>query len=319
MKREEQTKPPLIVLAGPTAVGKSALAIRLAKRIGGEIISADSMQVYRGMDIGTAKLRPEEMQGVKHYLIDELDPREEFHVVKFQEYANRSIREILSHHKIPMLVGGSGFYIQAVLYEIDFTGNGEDHACRDALQKLADEEGPKALHDLLSEVDPDSAEKIHENNVKRMIRALEFYYETGTRISEHNSRQRQKSSPFSFVYFVLNEQRQVLYEQIDRRVDEMIRQGLPEEVRALQKMGCTPDLGSMQALGYKELFPYLNGESTLLEAAAQLKKNTRHFAKRQISWFKREPEAIWIDKEKFGYEDDKILDEMTEVLREKKI
>ncbi len=316
---ENQKKLPLIVLAGPTAVGKSELSIKLARRIGAEIISADSMQVYRGMDIGTAKITKDKMQGIPHFLIDELDPKEEFHVMKFQEAANCAIQKILGHDHIPMLVGGSGFYIQSVLYGIDFTEGGSDKTTRESLEKLAKEKGPEALHEMLFKVDPKSAQKIHANNVKRVIRALEFYYETGTRISDHNEAQKKKESPYRYVYFVLNEERSVLYHEIDRRVDEMVLSGFPDEVRALKDSGCTEDMTSMQALGYREIFSYLKGEITLEEAVEQMKSNTRHFAKRQLTWFKRQKDAIWLDKGKFGYDDEKILEDMTEILKEKKI
>ena len=234
-----EKKIPLVILTGPTAVGKTKLSVELAKRIGGEIISADSMQVYRGMDIGSAKVTPEEMQGVPHHLIDEFDPSEEFHVVKFQEYAKRYIREIHERGHIPILIGGTGFYIQAVLYDIDFTENGEDTSYRDMLQEKADREGAEVLHEMLRQVDPVSADAIHANNVKRVIRALEFYHETGQKISEHNEAERQRKSPYQYAYFVLNDEREKIYKNIELRVDLMMEQGLVEEVKRLQKQGCT--------------------------------------------------------------------------------
>lgn len=312
-------KQPLIILTGPTAVGKTSLSIELAKRIGGEIISADSMQVYRGMDIGSAKVTKEEMQGVPHYLIDEFEPWEEFHVVKFQEYAKRYIRQISEKGKIPILAGGTGFYIQAVLYDIDFTENGGDTNYRTFLQEIAREKGAQALHEMLRTVDPNSAEVIHANNVKRVIRALEYYHETGEPISKHNEQERAKESPYRFAYFVLNDARDTLYQNIDLRVDEMMQAGLLDEVRRLRENGCTRDLVSMQGLGYKEMIDYLDGKYDLTEAVRVLKRDTRHFAKRQLTWFRRERDVVWLDKQSFGHDRRKVLGYMMEVLKEKGI
>lgn len=312
-------KQPLIILTGPTAVGKTSLSIELAKRIGGEIISADSMQVYRGMDIGSAKVTKEEMQDVPHYLIDEFEPWEEFHVVKFQEYAKRYIRQISEKGKIPILAGGTGFYIQAVLYDIDFTENGGDTEYRTFLQEIAQEKGAQALHEMLRTVDPASAKAIHANNIKRVIRALEYYHETGEPISKHNEQERVKESPYRFAYFVLNDARDTLYQNIDRRVDEMMRAGLLDEVRRLRENGCTRELVSMQGLGYKEMLDYLDGKYELKEAVRILKRDTRHFAKRQLTWFRRERDVIWLDKQVFGHDSQKLLDYMMEALKEKGI
>lgn len=308
---------PLIILTGPTAVGKTRLSVELAKRIGGEIISADSMQVYRGMDIGSAKVMPHEMQGIPHHLIDEFDPEEEFHVVRFQEYAKKYIQEIYERGNIPILVGGTGFYIQAVLNDIDFTDNGSDTSYREMLQEKADLEGPESLHEMLRQVDPASAEAIHANNVKRVIRALEFYHETGLKISEHNEAERQRTSPYQFAYFVLNDLREKVYENIELRVDLMLEQGLVEEVKALQARGCTRDMVSMQGLGYKEILDYLSGNLTLEEAVYILKRDTRHFAKRQLTWFRREKDVIWVNKNELEYNDEQILSFMMEQLKEK--
>ena len=306
-RREAANAGKLVILTGPTAVGKTALSVALAKKIGGEIISADSMQVYRGMDIGSAKVTAEEMQGVPHFLIDEFDPAEEFHVVRFQEYAKRYIREIQERGHIPILVGGTGFYIQAVLYDIDFTENGSDHSYREELETLAKEHGAEYLHTMLASVDPASAEAIHANNVKRVIRALEFYRETGERISEHNEEERRKTSPYQFAYFVLNDARDRIYANIDWRVDLMLEHGLVEEVRRLQAQGCTRDMVSMQGLGYKEILDYLDGRWSYEEAVRVLKRDTRHFAKRQLTWFRRERDVIWVDKQEIGYEPDQLL------------
>lgn len=309
-------KEPLVILTGPTAVGKTKLSIALAKAIGGEIISADSMQVYKHMDIGSAKIRPEEMQGVPHYLVDELEPSEEFHVVRFQQMAKEAMQKIRSRGHIPILVGGTGFYIQAIVNDIDFTEN-EASPYRRKLEQLASEKGAEYLHDQLREVDPESAEAIHANNVKRVIRALEFYKMTGKKISRHNEEQRERTSPYEFAYFVLNDDRAKLYGRIEQRIDEMLEEGLVEEVSGLKEMGCHRGMVSMQGLGYKEILSYLDGECTLEEAVEILKRDTRHFAKRQLTWFRREREVVWVDKEQFAYDDRRILDYMLGILREK--
>lgn len=309
-------KRPLIVLTGPTAVGKTRLSIMLAKAIGGEIISADSMQVYRGMDIGSAKIKTEEMDGVPHHLIDVLEPDEEFNVVVFQKLCKEAMEKIYAAGHIPILTGGTGFYIQAVLYDIDFTETEEDTSYREELEALAKEKGAEYLHQILQQVDPKAAEEIHANNIKRVIRALEFHKQTGGRISEHNEKERQKESSYASCYFVLNDDRKKLYERIDMRVDEMVTEGLVEEVKALQVRGFTKEMVSMQGLGYKEIFAYLNGECTLEEAIYIIKRDTRHFAKRQITWFKREKEVIWVNKPEFSYDDKAILEFMLEKIRD---
>ncbi|MBQ5916104.1 MAG: tRNA (adenosine(37)-N6)-dimethylallyltransferase MiaA [Lachnospiraceae bacterium] len=308
-------KQPLIILTGPTASGKTALSVELAKRIGGEIISADSMQVYRYMDVGSAKVTVEEMDGVPHHLIDVLDPQDSFNVVTFQEMAKEAMKKIYANGHIPIVAGGTGFYIQALLYDIDFTDNDGDMEYRHHLEELAKEQGAEVLHSMLKEVDPPSAEAIHANNVKRVIRALEFYKKTGQRISDHNEEERQKESPYNFAYYVLNMDRATLYDRIDLRVDKMIEAGLEEEVKQLKAMGCTRDMVSMQGLGYKEILDYLNGELSLEEAVYILKRDTRHFAKRQLTWFKREKDVTWVKQENFGFDREKILNWMTEDLK----
>lgn len=313
------SKKPLIILTGPTAVGKTKMSIDLAKAVDGEIISADSMQVYRQMDIGSAKIRPEEMNGIRHYLIDVLDPDEEFHVVRFQEMAKAAISEIYQKNKIPILTGGTGFYIQAVLYDIDFTENGGDGAYRKELEAMAEEKGAEFLHDMLRQVDAQSAEEIHAHNIKRVIRALEYFHQTGQKISEHNRKQREKESTFDFAYFVLNDERKHLYERIDRRVDQMMEEGLVEEVSRLRAQGFTRDMVSMQGLGYKEMLDYLDGKYTLDEAVTIIKRDTRHFAKRQITWFKRERDVIWLDKAEAHYDEEELLRQMLCELRKKQI
>ena len=303
-------KKPLIVLTGPTAVGKTSASISLAKAVGGEIISADSMQIYKEMDIGSAKISEQEMKGIPHHLINVLRPDEEFHVVRFQELAKAAVRQIYQNGNIPVVVGGTGFYIQALLYDIDFTENAKDQKLRTQLKEYVRVNGAYMLHQRLREVDEVSADNIHFNNVKRVIRALEFYEQTGTRISEHNETERRKESPYDFVYFVMTDEREHLYQRIDQRVDQMVLSGLVEEVKRLRERGYGRELVSMQGLGYKEIFSFLDGECSLEEAVYTIKRDTRHFAKRQITWFKREKQVIWIDKRMHQYDDAKILKTM---------
>ncbi len=302
-----EAKKPLLILTGPTAVGKTDLSIALAKKINGSIISADSMQVYRGMDIGSAKIMPSQMQGIPHYLIDILEPDGEFHVVKFQAMAKEALKEIYGCGRIPIVVGGTGFYIQALLYDIDFTAQEEDTALRERYASLAKEKGNSCLHDMLKAVDPVSAGIIHANNVKRIIRALEFYEKTKTPISEHNARERQKESPYDFRYFVLTDERERLYQRIELRIDQMLEAGLVEEVKQLREKGYHKGMVSMQGLGYKEILSWLDGGISYEEAVYMLKRDTRHFAKRQLSWFRRERDVIWLDKSEFDYDEEKIL------------
>lgn len=310
---------PLIVLTGPTAVGKTALSLELAKVVGGEILSADSMQVYRGMDIGSAKIRPWEMQGIPHHLIDVLEPSQEFNVVVFQNLCRQAMAGIYERGHIPILTGGTGFYIQAVLRDIDFTENEENAEYRRQLEELAAREGCQALHDMLREVDPASAEMIHAHNIKRAIRALEFYHLTGEKISEHNEREAERQSPYRYCYFVLNDDREKLYQRIEERVDGMLEAGLVEEVRRLMEQGCQRDMVSMQGLGYKELLDYLAGDITLEEAVHRIKQGTRHFAKRQLTWFRRERDVIWLNKPDYGYDEAAILAAMLQHLRDAEI
>lgn len=312
-------KKPLIVLTGPTAVGKTKLSIALAKAVGGEIISADSMQVYKSMDIGSAKIRPEEMDGIPHYLVDVLEPSEEFHIVRFQQMAKEAMEKIYVNGHIPILVGGTGFYIQAIVKDIDFTKNEENTEIRAKWEQFAKDHGAEALHEELGKVDPKSAETIPAGNVKRVVRALEFYELSGSPISEHNEEQKAKESPYQFAYFVLNDHRELLYERIEKRIDEMLEEGLIDEVKGLKERGFTKDMVSMQGLGYKEILDYLDGNLTLEEAVYILKRDTRHFAKRQLTWFRREPEVSWIHKYEYGYDDMKILNAMTDILKDKGI
>ncbi|MBD8972235.1 MAG: tRNA (adenosine(37)-N6)-dimethylallyltransferase MiaA [Clostridiales bacterium] len=288
-------KKPLIILTGPTAVGKTALSIELAKAVNGEMISADSMQVYRMLDIGTAKIKPEEMEGIRHYLIDVLEPTEDFNVFRFQQMAKAALEEIYAKGKIPIVVGGTGFYIQALLYDITFEET-EESPYRKKLEQYAKINGAHALHEQLKDIDPVSYQEIHENNVKRVIRALEFYHDTGYPISTHNALEREKESPYNFAYFVLNDDRQKLYNRIEYRIDQMLEDGLVKEVQSALAYGCTKEMVSMQGLGYKEIIPYLEGNCSLEDAVYILKRDTRHFAKRQLTWFRRERDVIWVDK-----------------------
>ena len=307
----------MVILTGPTAVGKSALSIALAKALDTGIISADSMQVYKHMDIGSAKITPEEMQGVPHALIDVYEPNEPFHVVQFQHDAKAAMEQLWDKGQLPLIVGGTGFYIQALLYDVDFSEEDADLKLRQKYAQLAQSEGAEALHAQLAQVDPQAAGQIHANNIKRVIRALEFYEKTGTPISAHNAAERAKQSPYGFAYFVLTDRREHLYERIDARVDAMMEQGLLGEVKKLRDMGYTRDLVSMQGLGYKELLAYLDGECSLDEAVYMIKRDTRHFAKRQLTWFRRERDVIWVDKPAFDYDEDKILSYMLQEIEKR--
>lgn len=290
---------PLIILTGPTAVGKTETSIELAKAVNGEIISADSIQIYRHMDIGSAKITKEEMRGVPHHLIDELNPDEEFNVVVFQKLAHRAMEQIYQNGRIPILTGGTGFYIQSVLYGIDFDETQSDISYREELTQFAEAYGAQALHNRLREVDEEAAQAIHPNNIRRTIRALEYYHQTGEKISNHNEEQRKKTSPYRFAYFILERDRSVLYQRINLRVEQMLEKGLLQEVEKLLSMGYNRTLVSMQGLGYKEAAAYLSREITYEQMEETIKQSTRHFAKRQLTWFRREPETEWIRMEDY--------------------
>lgn len=305
-------KQPLIIIAGPTAVGKTALSVALAKRIGGEIVSADSMQVYRGMDIGTAKVTKEETCGVPHHLIDVLDPKDPFNVMTFRSMVKDAVRGIASRGNVPVLVGGTGFYIQSVLYDVQFEEDASSEELRKELEQEAAVLGAEKMHERLRALDTDAAEAIHPNNIKRVIRALEYCLSTGRKISVHNREQRERTSPYSFLFYVLTMDRAALYQRIDLRVDQMMEQGLLAEVKRLRDEGVTSDMVSMQGLGYRQIFDYLEGIATLDEAVERIKRETRHFAKRQLTWFRREPDARWINVSEFGGDRKKILELMTE-------
>ena len=302
-------KQPLIIITGPTAVGKTALSVETALKLDGEIISADSMQVYRGMDIGTAKIKEEEKKGVPHHLIDIINPDEEFNVTIFKDMAKKCIDDIASRGKIPIIAGGTGFYIQSVLYDVDFTDYDEDKRSevRMLLEDTLEEKGIDFMYERLKEVDPKYAEVIHKNNIRRVLHGLEYNIMTGNRLSEHNEEQRERTSPYNFLYFVLNDDRAKVYGRINKRVDEMLRDGLADEVRGLLEAGYSRDLQSMQGLGYKEMADYLYGECRYDEAVEIIKRDTRHFAKKQLTWFKRERVTVELNREVLG-SDDKILE-----------
>ncbi len=316
MDKESMKK--LIVLTGPTAVGKTDLSIKLAKAIGGEIISADSIQVYKHFDIGSAKITKEEMQGVRHHLIDVLEPTEPFDVATFKKMAEDAMDDIYSRGNIPILTGGTGFYIQALLYDVDFKET-EDDGYRKELEALYEEHGAHYMWEMLNAIDPKGAALIHENNVKRVIRAIEYKHQNNKCISEHNEEERKKTSPYNFAYFVLNMDRELLYERINKRVDIMVSGGLVEEVKGLlDSYELTADMTSMQGIGYKEIIPYLNGEIDLEDALYILKRDTRHFAKRQLTWFKREKDVIWLNKDELKTEDEQ-MQFILDILHEKEI
>jgi tRNA dimethylallyltransferase len=303
----EDNRHPLIILAGPTAVGKTAASVALAKQFSGSIVSADSVQVYQYLDIGSAKVTKEEMQGIPHYLIDCIDPKEEWNVFRFQKEAKAAIREIEEAGRLPFLVGGTGFYIQSVLYDIDFTSEDTDKSVRARWQAYAQEKGDAALWEALRLVDPASAASIDPHNEKRLIRALEYYESTGERISDHNQKEREKPAAYDALFFVLTmRDRAALYERIEKRVDKMMEEGLLEEVKRLRDLGLTKTDLSMQALGYRQLLSYLEGDCTLEEALQEIKTQTRHFAKRQLTWFRRERNVTWVYADDYPNREDLV-------------
>ncbi len=305
----------LIIISGPTCTGKSSLSIKFAKQIGGEVISADSIQVYKGLDIGSAKITTKEMQGVKHHLIDVLAPNEDFNVYIFKEMAKVALEEIYANDHIPIIVGGTGFYIQSILYDIDFSKE-DNSKVRYELERELKEKGSVFLYNILKEIDPKSCEKIHPNNTKRVIRAIEYYRLNNKPISEHNEEERLKKSVFDANYFVLTDERDKLYERINNRVDTMLEQGLVNEVKGLLDAGLDVNSNSLQGIGYKEIVEHLTSDVSLEEATYNIKKNTRHFAKRQLTWFRRERDVNWIDISKYDYDNERILSYMTEVIKD---
>lgn len=292
--RHPGDKPPLLVLLGPTAIGKTGLSVEIAKRYGCEIISGDSMQVYRGMDIGTAKITPEEMHGVPHHMLDICDPDYPFSVAEFQERVRQLILDIGSRGAVPFIVGGTGLYIESICYDFQFSEVGSDEEFREEQRRFLEEHGPEALHARLAGTDPDSAGRLHANDTRRVIRALEVFHLTGRTLSEQLAGQT-RESPYNLCLIGLTMDRNILYNRIEARIDQMMDEGLVGEVRGLMAKGLTRSHISMQGLGYKEIAAYLEQETTLEEAVRLLKRDTRHFAKRQLSWFRHMKEINWIE------------------------
>ncbi|MBC2581370.1 tRNA (adenosine(37)-N6)-dimethylallyltransferase MiaA [Clostridium sp. DJ247] len=298
----------LFILAGPTAVGKTDISIKLAKKLKGEILSADSMQIYEYMDIGSAKISKEEMQGIPHHLIDIVDPHESFNVSQFKALSEKKIDAISHKNKLPMLVGGTGLYINSLIYNYDFTEANVDEDYREYLQKLASDKGKEYVHELLKDIDIDSYNRLYPNDLKRVIRALEVYKLTGKTISQCNMENDIYDIPYNVFYFVLTMDRAKLYDRINKRVDIMIYNGLIDEVKKLKAMGCTADMQSMKGIGYKEILYFLDGSISLEEAVYLIKKGSRNYAKRQLTWFRKDKRVIWIDKDKFDSEDEIVED-----------
>ena len=288
------TKIPLIVVAGPTASGKTSLAIDIAKTLDGEIVCADSMQIYKYMDIGTAKATKEEQAQCPHHLMDIVEPDCEFSVADYTELAHKTISDIVSRGKAPIMCGGTGLYIDSVVNDVEFGEFENDYTLRRELEELAKKEGSQRLIDMLSEFDPLSAKKLHPNNLKRIIRAIEFYKVSGIPISEHQHMTKLKESRYNAVEFIIDRERYELYDRINRRVDIMMDEGLTDEVKTLMDRGYSPELNSMQGIGYKELIAYFNGKSTLDEAVDAIKQNSRRYAKRQLTWFRRNENIHWL-------------------------
>ncbi|HWR61911.1 MAG TPA: tRNA (adenosine(37)-N6)-dimethylallyltransferase MiaA, partial [Clostridia bacterium] len=287
--------PRICILAGPTAVGKTDISLALARNLCGEIISADSAQVYKYMDIGTAKLKEAEMQGIRHYMIDEVTPDEDFSVAHFRDKAEKYIRDINERGRLPIIAGGTGLYINSLLDNLDFTESISDEPFRNEMQELAEAKGPAHVHFMLEAVDPWSFKKLHPNDLRRTIRALEVYRHTGKPISYFQEESKKQPPRYNYAYIMLSMNRSKLYARIEQRVDSMLQQGLVEEVRGLLKMGYSSSLNSMQALGYKEIVSYLEGETSFEEAVRILKRDTRHYAKRQLTWFRRDTRLYWLE------------------------
>lgn len=293
-------KKDIVIIAGPTASGKTEISIELAKRINGEIVSADSMQIYKYMDIGSAKPTLEEMQGIPHYMIDIVDPKEEFSVALYRKMAGECIDNIIKRGKVPIVVGGTGLYINSITYPLDFTNTAHDKEYRLYLQSLAEKYGGEHIHNMLKEIDIETANRLHPNDIKRIIRALEVFKNTGKTMSEYQRESKNKGIEYNIAYIGLYMDRQKLYDRINKRVDKMFEKGLIEEVKKLKEMGYNKNMTSMQGIGYKEVFDYLEGLYTLDETMDIIKQSTRRYAKRQLTWFRREDRIYWIDIDKFN-------------------
>ena len=300
MNLYEEDKP-LLILAGPTAVGKSDFSVKVAKALGGECISADSIQVYKGLNIGSGKITEEEMEGVPHHLLDILNPEEDYDASAFQRMAREKVEEIYRRERLPILVGGTGFYIQAMLRDIDFKeeDEAEKERLRSRLEKEMEVRGSTALHEELKQVDSVSAEEIHPHNRQRIMRALEYFYLHKSPISKHNREEKEKEALYDSLFLVLNRNREDLYEGINARVEKMFQEGLVSEVEAFFNKGYTEHSPGFKGIGYREIFPYLRGECSLSECKALIQQNSRHYAKRQLTWFKREKETIFVEAENF--------------------
>lgn len=299
MQQEVNYKPNIVIIVGPTAVGKTDISIATAKALNGEIISADSAQVYKYMDIGTAKITPDEMLGVKHYMINEVTPDQSFSVANFRDCADKYIHEITAKGKLPIIAGGTGLYINALLNNLDFTKSVGDEDFRENMQELADNKGNEYLYEMLKAVDIESYQRLHSNDVRRVIRALEVYEFTGKTISYFQEESKKIPSRYNCAYIGLTMDRQKIYDRIEQRVDTMIKEGLIEEVRKLLNMGYNRDLVSMQALGYKEIVRYLEGEISLEESILIIKRDSRHYAKRQLTWFRRDERIKWFNIDEY--------------------
>ncbi|MDU1414469.1 MAG: tRNA (adenosine(37)-N6)-dimethylallyltransferase MiaA [Clostridium sp.] len=308
----------LFILAGPTGIGKTNISIKIAKELNGEIISADSMQIYEDMDIGSAKVKKEEMEGIRHHLIDFLSPNETFSVAQFSELAKEKIDIIDSENKLPMLVGGTGLYINSLIYNYSFAASNKDEEYRKYLEAIAEEKGVNYVHEMLKDVDMDSYNRLYPNDLKRVIRALEVYKVTGVPISVAMKDDDIYDIPYKVYYYVLNMDRSKLYERINKRVDLMMEAGLLDEVKNLSKSGLTREMQSMKGIGYKELLEYLDGEVSLDKAVENIKQFSRNYAKRQLTWFRKDPRVIWIDKDNFN-NDEEVAEFIISDVKKKKL
>lgn len=305
-------KKPLVVIAGPTGVGKTSLSIGLAKRINGQIISADSMQVYKGMDIGTAKIKPSQMQGIKHYMIDISDPGQPFNICEFKNRSKECIEKVTDEGSVPIIVGGTGFYIKALVYDTQFKDEDDDQSApiREELKLIYERDGKDALYGILKGIDEEAAAAIHPNNVKRVMRAIEFYRLHNSPISEHNRIENEKESPYAFSFFVINDEREKLYERIDKRVDIMMEEGLLEEVKKLKESGLDKSYVSMQGIGYRQMLDHLDGSMPLGETVELIKRESRRYAKRQLTWFRRQDFVTWVNRSEFNDDESAMLEFM---------